>query len=86
VGEPYHKGAAGMLNRISEAATLGGAALLALRGRRSRTASVVGSSLVLAGEVALRWSVFRAGFQSARDPAYTVRPQRERLAAGAERA
>jgi hypothetical protein len=35
---------------------------------------------VLAGELALRWSVFRAGFQSARDPRYTVQPQRERIA------
>ena len=25
------------------------------------------------------WSVFKAGFQSARDPRYTVLPQRERL-------
>ena len=29
-----------------------------------------------------RWSVFRAGFASARDPAYTVGPQRARLDAG----
>jgi hypothetical protein len=34
---------------------------------------------VLAGELALRWSVFKAGFQSARDPKYTVLPQKERL-------
>jgi hypothetical protein len=33
---------------------------------------------MLAGSLALRWSVFRAGFQSARDPRYTVVPQRER--------
>jgi len=37
------------------------------------------SALVLAGEAALRWSVFKAGFQSARDPKYTVDPQRERV-------
>jgi hypothetical protein len=42
----------------------------------------VGGSLVLAGELALRWSVFKAGFQSAQDPRYTVIPQRERLAGG----
>ena len=30
------------------------------------------------GELALRWSVFKAGFQSARDPRYTVVPQNER--------
>jgi hypothetical protein len=36
---------------------------------------------MLAGGVALRFSVFRAGFQSARDPKYTVIPQKERLRA-----
>jgi hypothetical protein len=82
VGEPYSKGEAGRFKRIAAAATLSGAALLAGRGRRSRAAAVAGSALVLGGEVALRWSIFKAGFQSANDPAYTVRPQRERLAAG----
>jgi len=82
VGEPYHQGAAGTLTRVAKAATLGGAAVLALAGRR-RAAAVLGSALVLAGEVALRWSVFKAGFQSARDPKYTVGPQRERLSARA---
>jgi hypothetical protein len=53
--------------------------LLAWQGRRSRAAAVTGGALVLAGELALRWSVFKAGFQSARDPKYTVLPQRERL-------
>jgi len=51
----------------------------ALAGRRSRLAAIAGGSLVLAGAVLERWSVFRAGFQSARDPKYTVIPQRERL-------
>lgn len=80
VGEVYKQGAAGTLARVSKACTAAGAAVLMLRGRRSRTALVGGSALVLAGELALRWSVFRAGFQSARDPRYTVVPQRERLA------
>jgi formate-dependent nitrite reductase membrane component NrfD len=79
VGEVYKQGAAGKLARISKAFTAGGAAVLALRGRRSRRALVGGSTLVLAGEVALRWSVFRAGFQSANDPRYTVVPQRRRV-------
>jgi hypothetical protein len=35
--------------------------------------------MVLAGAALERWSVFKAGFQSARDPKYTVIPQRERL-------
>jgi formate-dependent nitrite reductase membrane component NrfD len=78
VGEPYTQGAAGTLNKAARAATLGGAALLALGGR-SRGPAIAGSALVLAGGVAKRFSVFKAGFQSARDPKYTVRPQRERL-------
>ena len=72
------EGTAGKLAWAAKAATSAGAALLGLRGRRSRAASVLGSALVLGGEVALRWSVFKAGFQSARDPRYTVEPQRAR--------
>jgi polysulfide reductase-like protein len=79
LGEPYHEGTAGKLNLAAKAATLGGAALLGRRGRRSRAAAVAGGALVLAGELALRWSVFKAGFQSARDPKYVVRPQRDRV-------
>jgi hypothetical protein len=37
---------------------------------------------VLAGAVCERWSVFKAGFQSARDPGYTTRPQRTRVEGG----
>jgi formate-dependent nitrite reductase membrane component NrfD len=81
VGEVYEQGEAGRYGRVSKGLTATGAALLAAKGRRSRVAAVAGSTLVLAGELALRWSVFKAGFQSARDPRYTVIPQRERLAA-----
>jgi hypothetical protein len=80
VGEVYEQGDAGRYGRISKGLTATGAALLAVKGRRSRAAAITGSALVLAGELALRWSVFKAGFQSARDPRYTVIPQRERLA------
>jgi len=85
VGEVYKKEAAGKLARASKVLTASGAALLATRGRRSRGAVVAGSALVLAGELALRWSVFRAGFQSARDPRYTVIPQKQRKEARHER-
>jgi formate-dependent nitrite reductase membrane component NrfD len=81
VGEVYEQGEAGRYGRVSKGLTAAGAALLAVKGRRSRAAAITGSALVLAGELALRWSVFKAGFQSARDPRYTVIPQRERLAA-----
>jgi len=78
VGEVYKRGAAGKLGRVAKVCAASGAALLATRGKRSRFAAVGGGALVLAGELALRWSVFRAGFQSARDPRYVVEPQRER--------
>jgi len=86
VGEVYKKEAAGKLARASKVLTSAGAAVLATSGRRSRGAAVTGSALVLAGELALRWSVFRAGFQSARDPRYTVIPQKQRKEARHERA
>jgi hypothetical protein len=80
LGEPYDQGEAGRYAKVAKACSLGGASLLALAGRRSRMASAGGGALVLAGELALRWSVFKAGFQSARDPKYTVLAQRERWA------
>jgi hypothetical protein len=78
VGEPYEQGDAGRYNKIAKTCVGAGAGLLALAGRRSRAASVAGGGLLLAGELALRWSAYRAGFQSARDPKYTVVPQRAR--------
>jgi hypothetical protein len=79
LGEPYRQGEAGRYNAVAKIATAAGAAVLATAGRRGRLAAAVGGALVLAGEAALRWSVFKAGFQSARDPKYTVVPQRERI-------
>jgi hypothetical protein len=38
--------------------------------------------MLLAGSLCERWAVFRAGFQSAHDPKYTVGPQRERVDRG----
>ena len=78
VGEVYSKGEAGKAKKAALGLTLGGAALLGTLGRRNRLAATAGGALVLAGELAVRWSVFKAGFQSARDPKYTVVPQRER--------
>jgi hypothetical protein len=81
VGEPYRVGSAGRFARLARTASTMGAALLGTAGARSRPAAVAGAALVLGGELARRWSVFRAGFQSAEDPRYTVVPQRERLTA-----
>jgi hypothetical protein len=79
VGEVYKQGESGRYARISKACTAAGAGLLAWKGRESRAAAAAGGALVLAGSLALRWSVYKAGFQSARDPRYTVEPQKERL-------
>jgi formate-dependent nitrite reductase membrane component NrfD len=78
VGEVYHQGAAGKLSWAAKGLAVGGAALLARPGRRSRAAAVLGGAMVCAGELCMRWSVFKAGFQSARDPKYVVESQRRR--------
>jgi hypothetical protein len=83
LGEPYRKGLPGALYTASKVLTAAGAVALAARGRRSRAAAAAGGAAILAGEMALRWGVFRAGYASARDPKYTVMPQRERAAQSA---
>jgi hypothetical protein len=77
LGEPYGQGTAGRFDKLAKGLSLAGAAVLGLAGRR-RAGAAIGGGLLLAGEACLRWSVFKAGFQSARDPRYTVEPQRER--------
>jgi formate-dependent nitrite reductase membrane component NrfD len=78
LGEVYRRGPARKLNRAAKTLAGAGALLLARRGRRNRAAAALGGAMVCAGELCLRWAVFKAGFQSARDPKYTVKPQRER--------
>jgi formate-dependent nitrite reductase membrane component NrfD len=78
VGEVYKHEAAGSFGKAAKLLTAAGATVLARRGRESRGAQVVGGALVCAGGMCLRWSVVKAGSQSARDPKYTVKPQRER--------
>jgi hypothetical protein len=80
VSEPYHQGRAGLLLRIAKACTLSGAALTVLAGRK-RAGAVLGGALLAAGSALTRFGVFDAGMASAKDPKYTVVPQRERLAA-----
>jgi hypothetical protein len=82
-GEPYHQGAASRFARLARAGTALGAGLLALRGRRSREAAVAAGALMGAGALSTRWSIFKAGFQSAADPKYVTGPQRELIASGA---
>jgi hypothetical protein len=85
VGEPYSKGRAGAYKRLANVLIGAGALAVSTLGAGSRPAAIAGGAAVLAGAVAERWSVFRAGFQSAADPAYTVGPQRARIDAGITR-
>lgn len=84
LGEPYFESESRRYATLAKRLTSAGAAVLALTGRR-RAGAVAGGALLLAGGAFQRWSVFRAGFASARDPKYTVVPQRARLEDAARR-
>ena len=77
--ETLHAGNAGRLMRASKALTAAGALGAALFGGRSRIAAVISGLLLMAGSACTRFGVFEAGQESAKDPKYTVVPQRERL-------
>ena len=81
IGEPYHTGEAGAFERASRVLGIAGAAAMATGGRRRRSVAAAGGAAILASSLCTRWSTFKAGFASARDPKYTVGPQRERLTA-----
>jgi formate-dependent nitrite reductase membrane component NrfD len=77
--ETLHTGTAGTLMKASKALTLGGALGAAFLGGRSRTAAAISGAALMAGSACTRFGVFEAGQHSAKDPKYTVVPQRERL-------
>jgi len=81
LSDAYREGVAGRYAGAARALTTSGATIVGTLARRSRAAAIIGSTLVIAGAVCERWSVFRAGFQSAQDPRQTIEPQRARLAA-----
>jgi len=81
LGEPYHAEEAGTYARLAKVLTALGAVVTGAAAARSRPAAVAGGVSLLGGALAERWSVFRAGFQSAADPKYVVEPQRRRKAA-----
>jgi formate-dependent nitrite reductase membrane component NrfD len=78
LAEAYHADTPHRFSRMANVLTATGAALLATAGRR-RAPAIVGGALTLAGALSERWAVFKAGFESAGDPKFTVGPQRERL-------
>ena len=84
LASPYHEEQAGKLTRLADGLTVAGGLMLASLGRR-RAGAAAGGGLLLAGTLAKRWAIFKAGFQSAADPAHTVRPQRRRIREGLTR-
>jgi formate-dependent nitrite reductase membrane component NrfD len=79
VGEPLHHGTPGRLNKASVALNVAGFLGTALFARRSRVASVASGACFVAGSVCTRFAIFEAGMESAKDPKYTMAPQRRRL-------
>ncbi len=86
VAEPYRTGRGGAYMRASRVLAAVGAAGAALSGTPllpagppRRVAAAVSGAALLGASAATRWGVFHAGMASARDPKYTVIPQRERL-------
>jgi DMSO reductase anchor subunit len=84
-GEVYREGATHTYDNLSRACVAAGGALIAARAKQSRPAAIAGGALLAAGALAARWSVYKAGFRSAADPKYVVRPQRERVERGETR-
>ncbi len=78
-GETLRSGRAGTFSRASTALTATGALLTATIAGRSRLAAAAAGAALLTGSACTRFAIFEAGQASARDPRYTVIPQRERI-------
>jgi formate-dependent nitrite reductase membrane component NrfD len=84
LARPYHEGLPRLLGTAATSLSVLGAVMV-LAGGRVRAVAAAGGSAVLAGGLCERWSIVKAGESSAQDPAYTVKPQHERLAERAGR-
>lgn len=85
LADSYKKGKAGKFGKAARALTAAGALAFAatdpaltpnLTKRRRSALSMTGGALLLAGSICKRWSVFKAGFQSAEDPTQVTQTQR----------
>jgi hypothetical protein len=86
VAEPYRAGRGGAYIRAGQVLGAVGATGAALSGtpvvrgtRPRRVVAALSGAALLGASAATRWGVFHAGMASARDPKYTVVPQRKRL-------
>jgi len=77
LAEPYEAGTTGAILRIAEFLTAGALAGAVL-GRRSRAVSALAGAALVAASAMTRFGIFEAGMASARDPKYTIVPQRRR--------
>jgi formate-dependent nitrite reductase membrane component NrfD len=92
-GEPYSTGRGGGYVKAGKSLAVLGAAGAALgavpwpvpgmsrmtQGTGGRVLAAASGAALIAASVATRWGIFHAGLASARDPKYTVVPQRKRL-------
>jgi hypothetical protein len=78
LSEPYRLGRPGRLLRLGRALTAAGVAGAWL-GRRSRVVSAISGASLLVASLATRFGIFEGGVASAKDPRYTVVPQRARI-------
>jgi len=76
--EPLRTGEAGTRLRLAKALTIAGGLGTLLAGR-SRVAAVASGAALAAASALTRFGVFEAGMVSAKDPKYTVGPQKRRL-------
>jgi hypothetical protein len=78
--EPLHEGRAGTLLRVSEALAVAGG-IGTLLARRHRGIAVAAGLSLAAASALTRLGIFEAGIESAKNPRYTIEPQKRRLAA-----
>ena len=79
LAEPYEAGTTGAILRLAEFLTAGALAGAVLGGKSRAVSALSGASLVAASAMT-RFGIFEAGMVSARDPRYTIVPQRRRRA------
>jgi formate-dependent nitrite reductase membrane component NrfD len=79
VAEVLHTGTAGRRLRVAKSLTAAGALGAATVAGRNRIGAVGAGAALLAGSALTRFGIFAGGMESARDPKYTVDPQRARL-------
>ncbi len=77
LAEPYRAGTTGTILRVAEFLTAGALAGAVLGGKSRAVSALSGASLVAASAMT-RFGIFQAGRASARDPKYTIVPQRRR--------